>query len=433
MRKILWIATMVMLFASGLSAQQDISGDWQGTLERGGQKLRGILRVTKGDDGALRGMIIPVDGTNDWGLGIPVTSMTLQGPTLKFTVASNQGVYEGTLSSDGMSITGTWKQGQTPAQPLIYQRATKDTAWKDPSPHTVQFVTVEKDVKLEVLDWGGAGKPLILLAGLGNTAHVFDKFAPKLTPAHHVYGITRRGFGASSTPATGYSADRLGDDVMAVMDALQIDKPVLVGHSIAGEELSSIGSRHPEKVAGLVYLDAGYSYAFYNRSSGDLLLDLFDLEKKLRDLEPANIKQDPKPLIQETLGNLLLFEKDLQLWLQNLQDAPPAPAGAQPSGPSPQAAMAVVEGEQKFTNVPVPILAFFAVPRDFGPIAGMDSATRATFEARQNSGIEEQAKAFETGLPSSRVVRLPHANHYVFVSNEADVLREMNAFLAGLR
>ena len=76
-------------------------------------------------------------------------------------------------------------------------------------------------------------------------------------------GVTRRGFGDSSAPASGYGADRLGDDVLAVIDALKISKPVLAGHSLGGEELSSIGSRHPEKVAGLIYLDAGYSYAFY--------------------------------------------------------------------------------------------------------------------------------------------------------------------------
>src|ERR1700694_5401581 len=93
------------------------------------------------------------------------------------------------------------------------------TPWHDPSPHTVQFVTVDKNVKLEVLDWGGSGSPLVLLAGLGNTAHVFDDFAPKLTSEYHVFGITRRGFGASSIPASGYSADRLGDDVLAVLDA----------------------------------------------------------------------------------------------------------------------------------------------------------------------------------------------------------------------
>ena len=63
----------------------------------------------------------------------------------------------------------------------------------DHSPHTVQFVTVEQGVKLEVLDWGGYGAPLIFLAGTGNTAHNFDNFAPQFTSQHHVYGITRRG------------------------------------------------------------------------------------------------------------------------------------------------------------------------------------------------------------------------------------------------
>src|ERR1700723_2012058 len=104
--------------------------------------------------------------------------------------------------------------------------AQQQIPWHDPSPHTIQFVTVDENVNLEVLDWGGAGRPLVLLAGLGNTAHVFDEFAPKLTAAYHVYGITRRGFGASSAPApvlANYSADRLGEDVLAALDALKLD------------------------------------------------------------------------------------------------------------------------------------------------------------------------------------------------------------------
>jgi len=57
--------------------------------------------------------------------------------------------------------------------------------------------------------------------------------------------------------------------VLKVLDALQLEKPLLVGHSIAGEELSSIGSRHADRVAGLVYLDAGYSYAYYDPRLGE--------------------------------------------------------------------------------------------------------------------------------------------------------------------
>jgi hypothetical protein len=47
-------------------------------------------------------------------------------------------------------------------------------AQRDPSKHKVQFVTVANGVRLEVLDWGGSGRPVVLLAGLGTTAHVFD-------------------------------------------------------------------------------------------------------------------------------------------------------------------------------------------------------------------------------------------------------------------
>jgi hypothetical protein len=90
----------------------------------------------------------------------------------------------------------------------------------DTTPHSARFVTGEDNVKLEVLDWGGSGRPLTLLHGGNSTAHEFDQFAPKLSGSYHVYGITRRECGASSAPAAtdaNYSADRRGDDVLAVI------------------------------------------------------------------------------------------------------------------------------------------------------------------------------------------------------------------------
>ena len=101
----------------------------------------------------------------------------------------------------------------------------QEPAWKDPSPHRVQFVRVEDAVQLEVLNWGGSGRALVLLAGSGNSAHVFDDFALKLTDSWHVYGITRRGYGASTHTASGFSAERLGDDVKAVLNALHLTAP----------------------------------------------------------------------------------------------------------------------------------------------------------------------------------------------------------------
>ena len=43
----------------------------------------------------------------------------------------------------------------------------QSASWRDPSPHTVQFVTVEKNVRLEVLDWGGSGRPVVPWPGAG--------------------------------------------------------------------------------------------------------------------------------------------------------------------------------------------------------------------------------------------------------------------------
>jgi non-heme chloroperoxidase len=107
-----------------------------------------------------------------------------------------------------------------------------------------------------VLDWGGTGRPLVLLAGLGHTAHIFDTLAPNLTAFFHVYAITRRGFGSSTYTSSGYTQSRLADDVMAVIDHFHLTGTVLAGHSFAGQELTSIGIRRPERIAGLVYLDA---------------------------------------------------------------------------------------------------------------------------------------------------------------------------------
>src|SRR5919109_1117508 len=91
--------------------------------------------------------------------------------------------------------------------------AQQPAAWRDPSPHEIRFVEVQPKVRLEVLDWGGSGRPVVLLTGSGNTGHVFDDFAPKLESCCHVYAITRRGYGASTHPEVGYDNQRLADDI----------------------------------------------------------------------------------------------------------------------------------------------------------------------------------------------------------------------------
>ncbi|HTS24319.1 MAG TPA: alpha/beta hydrolase [Bryobacteraceae bacterium] len=411
-----------------LEGRRGIAGDWQGTI--GEKKRRLVVRIAASDGGGWHATFHPVDQSNQ---PITIDSVVLEGRSLKLTINAIHGTYEGTLSADADSIAGTWTQGKS--LPLELQRATRESAWlAAPTPYHVEFIEVEAGVKLEAVDWGGSGRPVVLLAGLGANAHTYDKFAARLTPSYHVCGITRRGFGPSSVPPSGYSADRLGDDVLAVLAALNVNRPVLVGSSIAGQELSSVGSRHPDKVAGLVYLDAAYSYAYYDSFLGDLNIELLESRRKLEELQ-SKFLEDTRPLIQELLEtDLPRLERVLRERQKDLQATPAAllAAYAQAVVHLPPAISEIHAGRKKYTHIPVPILAIYALPPNFEDLPGGDPAERAAFEARTAATTEAQAKAFEAGVPSARVVRLPRARHEVFFSNEEDVLREMKAFIGSL-
>jgi non-heme chloroperoxidase len=312
---------------------------------------------------------------------------------------------------------------------LVPENTLRAQAKVDLSPHTVSFITVAPDVKLEVLDWGGTGRPIVLLAGLGNDAHIYDEFAPHLTAHNHVYGITRKGYGASSkpTPANGnYTADRLGDDVLSVIDALKLDRPVLIGHSLAGEELSSIGSRYPERVAGLIYLEAGMGYAYYAQDAGWITIDMLDLRRRMDEFQ-IGAMQDQKQFLKDLVASTSQFQKDLNQMTKEMANAPPSTS---PLPPRPPILEAIQFGEKQYTTIPVPILAIFAVPHRFRG-ASTDPDAKAAIEA-DLARTTAQANAFEAGVPSAHVVRLPNADHYVFKSNEAEVLTEIDSFLAHL-
>jgi pimeloyl-ACP methyl ester carboxylesterase len=304
----------------------------------------------------------------------------------------------------------------------------------------VQFVPVEADVKLEVLDWGGKGRPVVFLAALGADAHEFDEFAPKFAGTHHVYGITRRGFGGSSKPENGYSNDRLGQDVVAVIDALHLERPVLVGHSMAGMELSWVGTHHRESISGLIYLEAAYGYAYYSETSSDpinVILDALDFREKLRQLPPGGGRPDQKRLTTDLLADIARLERGLRDHAEMLKDSQdPVIDPANPPRP-PAWLKGIYQGLQKYTRLDVPVLAIFAVPHALGDcgdpdVLSKDPAAAAAVEAEDVKRAGSQADALERGVQSARVVRIAHAPHFLLQTNEQDLLREMNAFLAKL-
>ncbi len=115
--------------AKAENATQSIADTWQGTLHAG-RDLRIVFKISKADDGGYKAVTYSIDQGGD---GIPVNKITLDGTTVKMTLTMIGGSYEGKLSSDGKTITGTWTQGPSPL-PLDLTRATPETEWTIPPP-----------------------------------------------------------------------------------------------------------------------------------------------------------------------------------------------------------------------------------------------------------------------------------------------------------
>jgi non-heme chloroperoxidase len=255
--------------------------------------------------------------------------------------------------------------------------------------------------------------------------------------------------------------------VVAVLDALKISAPILIGHSIGGEELSSVATHHPGRVAGLVYLDAAYSYAFYDREHGDYLLDLGEIIKTLEGLQKSPYDPNQMKSAQEKLtrfqGNLAQIQiresgsggagpsptdlanfRSMQSYLvgalggkppeseihQTFMETPTGGVGAYRGQAS--ASQTILASGEKFTELHIPCLAIFVAPHQQEKNKAADPAQVAAAEASDKASTELQAKAFQSGVPNAHVVIIPNQNHYVFISDEATVLRLVTEFIDGL-
>lgn len=309
-------------------------------------------------------------------------------------------------------------------------------AWVDPVPRHIRFVPVEKIIQLEVLDWGGSGTPIILLAGGGDTAHVFDDFAPKLAANYHVYGITRRGFGASGYATPENVADRLGEDVLKVINALKLRRPVLAGHSVAGAEMSWIANHYPQRVAGLIYLEAGYSYAFDNGKGASVMA----MQALRAPQPPAPSKADLASFgalanYYQRVNGFRFPEGELR---QEREANPDGTVGEYRQFPGGEMLMNLIKNSPKYTAIPVSALFVFANPHSLGTWVSQNSDPNVQSKAGIYSTAlmaltKKQEDAVRNGVPAARVTTVPDGNHYVYLSNEAAVLRDVRLFVSSLK
>jgi pimeloyl-ACP methyl ester carboxylesterase len=279
--------------------------------------------------------------------------------------------------------------------------AAAQRTWRDTTHHTAHFVAVQRGVRLHYLDFGGSGPPLVFLAGLGNTAHSFDDFAPAFTDRFHVIAITRRGFGESDHPDGGYETPRLVADIKAVLDTLGLARVSFIGHSIAGEEITRFAAAYPARVDKLVYLDGAYDRV----RAANLITE---------DSVPAPAGESvPAPAAKDTLSEsayvayvrrsrgVNIPEADIRMrfrhdgWREEASHA----------------YQSITVEPPQYRRVKAPALAIYAV----------DDSSDELYSILRQQFRDEVAKG--------QVVELHGAHHWIFVSNRADCLMAIRKFL----
>jgi pimeloyl-ACP methyl ester carboxylesterase len=281
-------------------------------------------------------------------------------------------------------------------------------------------------VRLHVLRWEGDGPALVLLPGLGQSAHVFRELAPALAGDFRVIAVTPRGHGHSATPSGGYTLESFGDDVRAVLDAQGVERAILVAHSLSGTVATRLAVRSPERVRGIVYLDALHDYARW----GDVIVqnpfpppprpDFGDrdatrewMRRYVTGCWCDALETDLKAHAGEDTA---AWRWELQIGLLDDASVHPTPYAALRCP-----ALALVAGE--------------SLDSQFGWMQPMSGAERARAEAYLRTVREPWRRASEARFlaeaPRGRMVRI-EGGHYFYLTARGRVADEIRAFASSL-
>jgi pimeloyl-ACP methyl ester carboxylesterase len=301
----------------------------------------------------------------------------------------------------------------------------------DTSPHKSDFID-SNGVHLHYLDWGGEGEALIFLTGMGCSAHLFDRIAPRFTDKFRVLALTRRGQGESDYPESGYDLDTLVDDIDCFMGAMNIEKAILAGHSLAGIELLYFTQKYPQKVLKLVFLDAVYD------GKG---------RKQVMEQDPLKDVQNPNPKkdfasVEEYGEYVKYLRPDLsKIWNDSWdecvkfdlhKDSDGLYREKDTSSIGKQMLDAMIKYNPDHANIRVPFLSFVAISV-FPPPAYLTEEQKLVSEKFERT-VWQPFQAAETAwlklnIPQAKVIELQDSHHYCFMWQEDLVFEEMQKFL----
>ena len=275
---------------------------------------------------------------------------------------------------------------------------------------TKEDFAIVNGVKLHYIDWGGKGDVILLLAGMGNTADGFNDFASAFTGNYHVVGLTRRGYGKSDKPETGYEISNLAKDIIQFMDAKKFKKVYLVGHSFAGAEVTEVATKYPNRVLKVVYLDALGDY----KEEARIMLQSEDLPPFMR-----------KKLLLG-LGRTEEAEKIVT------EDMPPSPNDKY----NDMLGNSIQNYTFDFGKIKCPVLAFYMAPDEHFAI---QTASDETQRQRMNAWwqrlalphIKSNMQKIKNSVSDMEMVELKTSDHFIFKGDKKDeVITKMKSFLS---
>ena len=120
-----------------------------------------------------------------------------------------------------------------------------------------RFVSLDTGVRLEYVEQGPAdGLPVIFLHGVTDSWRSFELVLPRLPASIRAFAISQRGHGDSSRPEIGYRFRDMSEDVRAFMDAMGLNRAVVVGHSMGASVAQRFLIDHPERLIRVVLMGA---------------------------------------------------------------------------------------------------------------------------------------------------------------------------------
>jgi pimeloyl-ACP methyl ester carboxylesterase len=253
-----------------------------------------------------------------------------------------------------------------------------------------------------------------------------------------VVALSRRGHGRSDRPEAGYDLDTFVGDIRHTLDALQVERAILVGHSFAGFEISLLATRYPHRVEAIVYLDALFPPLDPEPDlSGDPVGGVLPTVPTTEDLASKEAYlayyRRARPdwariwceAVEANLIEYVAVQDDGRLEFvhdDDLMNRIYADAWSHRDPP--------------YGQVTAPTLAI--VPDgDYHPSVPLDATDELQRAADRywrdvmRPWIRQRTAAFRQAAPGARVVELDSPHHYIYIAEEDATVEAILDFLAG--